>query len=623
MGAGRESTGMSFAARRALGGGRIVAWLAVAAVAAAVVPLDAAAVTPPPMPTYLSQFGGPATAAIYPWGIAALPDGTLVVTDYDNHAVKHLDLSGNLLGTYGSEGPGPDQFNQPYSAAVDPAAGAVYVSDPVNARFLAFSVDGAWLRTTAVAAADLGTQVYNAYLAVGPAGEVVTESAPDTLGGSQASWPQRVLVYDAAGNPVTEFGVNGTGPGQFKLLRGVGVDAAGDIYAADSGNRVVDVFSPAGGFLRRFGVPGTGPGQLGNDLRGLTVDPGGGFVYVVDASNGVAHQYTLAGRWVQDIGRPAAGQQVVGPRQLAVDGGSLCLTDYAAWRVACYSGAGAYQLQVPDPPQAPPAGGFNQPAGLAVDATAGLVYVTDTFNQRVEEFTTAGAFQLQWGSRLENPAAAGSLDYPRGVSVDPATHVAWVTDTEANIVKAYDSAGNLKKVVAGPAGSPFFQPQGALGAGGRLFVPDSGNLQLRSFSQGGLAQQSVACGANGGGGPGNLLTGCTGAARDSAGNLYLASPADGHVYKFSSTLGLVATFGGAGSMRNPYSVAVAGSRLYVCDAGADRVLVFNLSGALLGSFGSAGTGNGQFLQPRGVGVDASGLVYVLDSGNDRVEVFHP
>ena len=59
------------------------------------------------------------------------------------------------------------------------------------------------------------------------------------------------------------------------------------------------------------------------------------------------------------------------------------------------------------------------------------------------------------------------------------------------------------------------------------------------------------------------------------------------------------------------------------DARNHQCDVFNEAGALLFSFGSLGTGNGQFTDdPRGVAVSADGtLAFVTDSGSKRVEVF--
>ena len=55
--------------------------------------------------------------------------------------------------------------------------------------------------------------------------------------------------------------------------------------------------------------------------------------------------------------------------------------------------------------------------------------------------------------------------------------------------------------------------------------------------------------------------------------------------------------------------------------GHDRVEKFDASGALVATWGSSGHGNGQFWYPSAVATDASGNVYVGDTGNNRIEKF--
>lgn len=63
--------------------------------------------------------------------------------------------------------------------------------------------------------------------------------------------------------------------------------------------------------------------------------------------------------------------------------------------------------------------------------------------------------------------------------------------------------------------------------------------------------------------------------------------------------------------------------LYVLDAPAQRVRVFDRGGAFLGELGRAGRGPGEFLAPVALAVDADDRLYVLDPMNQRLEVFGP
>ena len=93
---------------------------------------------------------------------------------------------------------------------------------------------------------------------------------------------------------------------------------------------------------------------------------------------------------------------------------------------------------------------------------------------------------------------------------------------------------------------------------------------------------------------------------------------------FSSSFG--STGSGNGQFSGPNGVAVDQSSgdVYVADSGNDRVEEFGPSGAFIAAFGTAGAGDGQLSDPTEIAVDNSvspAVVYVVDSGNNRVEKF--
>ena len=80
----------------------------------------------------------------------------------------------------------------------------------------------------------------------------------------------------------------------------------------------------------------------------------------------------------------------------------------------------------------------------------------------------------------------------------------------------------------------------------------------------------------------------------------------------------------AGQFREPAALAFgAGDVLYVVDSGNHRIQVFSVDGRRSGGWGKAGSGEGEFLFPEGIAVTADGEVYVADSGNRRIQVFSP
>jgi DNA-binding beta-propeller fold protein YncE len=112
-------------------------------------------------------------------------------------------------------------------------------------------------------------------------------------------------------------------------------------------------------------------------------------------------------------------------------------------------------------------------------------------------------------------------------------------------------------------------------------------------------------------------------------NIYIADISKNQIYKYNSNGQVIAKWGSGGSgdgqFRSPWGIAVDRyhtKRIYVADTGNNRVQVFNSNGKFINKWGSKGSGDLQFNSPIDIAVDTgSGNVYVLDRKNARVQVF--
>ena len=96
------------------------------------------------------------------------------------------------------------------------------------------------------------------------------------------------------------------------------------------------------------------------------------------------------------------------------------------------------------------------------------------------------------------------------------------------------------------------------------------------------------------------------------------NPVDGaHLFDFGSR------GSGPGELNFPYDVAVGKEgRLYVVDTGNFRIQIFDRDGKYLKSFGSVGKQLGSFARPKEIAADAEGNVYVIDSEQGNFQIFN-
>lgn len=70
----------------------------------------------------------------------------------------------------------------------------------------------------------------------------------------------------------------------------------------------------------------------------------------------------------------------------------------------------------------------------------------------------------------------------------------------------------------------------------------------------------------------------------------------------------------------PYGICVAADAIYVCDFDNSCVVELDRNGNRIASYGEFGEGAGQFRNPTAI-LRHEGMIYVLDQGNHRVQVF--
>lgn len=113
------------------------------------------------------------------------------------------------------------------------------------------------------------------------------------------------------------------------------------------------------------------------------------------------------------------------------------------------------------------------------------------------------------------------------------------------------------------------------------------------------------------------------------GDIYIVDTGNSKIKKFSRLGQFIGSFGSQGATDGefmfPQGIAADSSgNIYVVDTANNRVQKFDISGSsfnFFSKFGSQGSGNGQFNLPRDIETDSSGNVYVCDSGNNRISKF--
>ena len=210
-------------------------------------------------------------------------------------------------------------------------------------------------------------------------------------------------------------------------------------------------------------------------------------------------------------------------------------------------------------------------------------------------------------------------DYAPGVGISAVPETAPAAKTSAS--------GAL--VIGGPGstGGAFLRPAGiATDSAGNFFVADSQNNRIEKFNSAGkLLSASTDASAPGG------FQEPWDVALDKQGMIYVADTWNHRIVKLDPQLHFLTSWGyptkptgpdSLLSLYGPRAIAFnAAGNLLVTDTGNSRVVEFTPDGNPIKSFGSRGSGPGQFQEPVGIAVSPDGTIYVADTWNGRVQVF--
>ena len=178
---------------------------------------------------------------------------------------------------------------------------------------------------------------------------------------------------------------------RFQWLTGLAIDESDRLFAADSGLRHVVVFDKNHKFEGAISEGLYAPG-------GLAIDNENSLLYVTDAEQDLVLVYDADPpfKLIRKLGKPGTKHTSTEP------------------------------------------GEFAKPVGVAVDRD-GNVFISDTWNTRIEEFDADGTFIRAFGEAGDGP---GYFARPKGISIDGDGHI-WVADAVQDRVQVFTPEGRL------------------------------------------------------------------------------------------------------------------------------------------------------------------------------------
>jgi len=255
---------------------------------------------------------------------------------------------------------------------------------------------------------------------------------------------------------------------------------------------------------------------------------------------------------------------------------------------------------------------------MAVTASGGTIYVSDTDNHQVQVYDYNGKFQRLIGAPEEGKDPLVRTPYGLAVSGGKL----FVADLDGHHIAIFGTDGEFQGYFKPQEEGLYRKPGDLKIIDDKMYLTDVIKMKVLVFDlDGKLLLEFGEEGTE----PGQFSY-PNGVAVDKEGNIFVADSGNNRIQVFDSGGSYLRTIGGEegriGSLTTARGIDLdRQGNIYVVTGLLGQVVLFNSDGEERYRIGSRGTEDGQLNLPNGLYIDDNGRLFVTEVGNNRVSVF--
>ena len=260
-------------------------------------------------------------------------------------------------------------------------------------------------------------------------------------------------------------GASGAGDGQFNNPISIAIDTLEKFFVVDSDNKRIQVFDDEGEFQLKFGSSNSGDDEYLGEAKGITVQESSKNILVSDVERDSISVFDSDGDFLFKFDSFDGNEDFRNPSYMTIDNTEemLYVADSGNDRIvvfelvdgtSCPSGTVESVDGVCFVKEFGTSGSdegeFDNPTGLVFDSATDLLYVSDTYNDRIqifkivsgntcpsgtEEIVNGVCFVEEFG---DTGSGNGEFDTPIGITLDKINNLLFVADSDNDRIQAFE-----------------------------------------------------------------------------------------------------------------------------------------------------------------------------------------